>query len=315
MTDISYIWDYLSDFWSDAENKEIIEELWSGIAFLYKYLEYNAFILNNVIDLGNMVGTYTMDEGELEKSTGTDGGTANLGSIMSIDSMQLSGTSDIYIKDTDYTISGRTITYGNNMPDGVYITNNIKIDITKYIYSIYSNIYSYYPVKYDGSYGPETYARALKAMLYTWRYGYTANNLKLSLSAILDAPYTVFGGTVLTMDSDYIYITRGSQYPIEKVGLNGYAPNVKVGDVLNPMVLLTDSLFTVIPYESGTGVLPQSVIDGLAASTLYVNLTSGAIDENQGNFIRNFLDTILPVKYTYVLSTDHVVVEEDIIVG
>lgn len=334
--DYNEIWTALGSFWQNAENKEIIEELWGGLAISYEYLQVAVDLIKNAYAGFDMAEKIYIDHYPLEVLAMPEGvapGTADagidLGVIMDIGHINYRPSDTSYAgkirydKDTDYTIIDTKLQFTNSdtylysrPEDAIVVCEGVYLDATKFLYEVYKNIFSYYPINYDATnrFTPAQYVYSLKPMLYTWRYGYTVNNLQTSVNSIIGMPYTNMGGTVISIDNvdQKVYMFNDAYKRPESIDMNGYAVTVKEGDTLRPMTLLASPQYIVDKLDSGA---PQSVLDVEKTTTIRIHGADTLTDVQQ-NFLINFMDAIVPKKYSYYLDWVSIGMEEEnIVVG
>ena len=312
------IWDAIGSFWANAQNKDVIEELWSGLEASYIiWYAMSESLLNAIagpdIDCKLDVDTYPyLVQKDLSANAVVDlGGFLDIGGISYFD-----GTSShTLVKDKDYTIDDDkhqltfTLPQGTVVPAGTHIAKSVTLDTSKVIYKVYGNIFDYYPVQYgtpDIAYFPKDYIYALKAMLYTWRIGgYTKNNLEVSIGAIFRAPYTLLGGTVTKIDTDagLVYVYNDLYKKMETIASNGYTLTVNEGDVLKAMSPLCTLPYAVVASTGGetTGSV-KATINQTSTIEIQDAGTPIAYTDNQINFLKCFMDVILPAKYNYIIN-------------
>ena len=320
MDNYNEIWQALGSFWESAENKDIMEEIWSAIEKYYNYYGAYAKSLLNAISGPDMtykldvdVYPYILDNDVAEGESISLGEFLNIGSIVGDD------------KISDYTInsSAHTITFNQGATAGTYAALDCTLDLTRTIYAVYQNIFSYYPVNYSegAPYSPEEYVYALKAMLYTWRYGYTVNNLQVGIGAIFGMPYTLLGGEVRKIGDDMVYIYNNTYQKAEAVPINNYTITVAEGEELKPMQPLCKPPYLVAPYASDD-ITDPALIEVAHSSTIGISANPDTAEPDKNNtkfeFLKCFLDAIIPLKYEYVVNVvgyQYAVPEDYVVVG
>jgi len=310
--EVDDIWSYISDFWSDFQDKDKIRTFWQAYSILFdKHIGETAFNTLFMQSLENFDVTPEQEWYLFEKDN--TGALTNQFTEVGLDVYKINILQDrkddpthTFVCGTDFQlekINGKQYITGNILQDFDYLwAPKVEFNLAEWLYN---NIGNLIPFDYT-LFSPDQYKIFLQSVFWYQIKGPTLDNLAKVVAAMVGLVQAKYAGSVISVESsdlDRVIIVADDNYK-DTYEMESGTCAVSVGDTVTRFQSLQSGI-TVEDFVSNPTWYTSYKIGPAAARNFVHILIDNTVSVNDTiSFpkIYEFLKSILPVRVNVVMS-------------